>query len=271
MKRPPTWTQRWILGGLIAVAGFGAVLGQESPTTPKPGQSGDDTTLGEEQARSTILEGFTLRRVPVRPEDPDSAIWEANPHVAFALAQRLQRPLLLLFTADWNAKCLKLSEEVFSTKSFNEFAKEQVVICYLNYPRNRTDAPMSQRRWKEQFKVRGYPNLLVFNPEGEVVREITGYTPGKPVTYFNQLKSVVMPLIASVEERKAELRKRGFREWKNKKGTPLFARFVQRDEERVTLEGVNRKTWTVETATLADNDQALVNSFPAIEELVGDR
>lgn len=245
-------------GCLLAL---GSAMSQESPTEP------EGASIGELEARKTIIENGLPERVPVRPDDPDSAVWEVNPHTAFSLAQRLQRPLLLLFTGDWNAKCLKLSEEVFTTKSFNDFAKENAVICFLNYPRNRTDAAPSLRRWKEQFKVMGYPNLLVFDPEGNVVQEITGYKTGRPVTYFNELKGIVLPLVASIEERKNEYRKKGFRDWKNQENVPLFARFVRRGGELVTLQGVNLETWTIEVAMLSDEDQELVKSFPAIEEI----
>lgn len=236
-------------------------MGQESP----PATQG--TTVGEEMARSYTLEDYAPQRVPVLMDDPDSAIWEVNPHYAFALAQRLQRPLLLLFTARWNAKSLKLSEEVFATKSFNDLAKNEVVICYLDYPRNITDAPPALRRWKEQFKVLGYPNLLVFDPDGKVVRDLTGYTTGKPVSYFNQLKEVVMPLVAAIDEKKAILEKKGYRTWKNQEGQELFARFVRHGGGLVTLQGANQESWTIEVASLSEDDRSLVASFPEVEEL----
>ncbi len=255
-----------ILFGLtIATFGASLLVAQESGTE----ESGP--RVGEEMARSYVLENYDPQRVPVRMDDPESAIWEVNPHYAFALAQRLQRPLLLLFTAQWNAKCVKLSEEVFATKSFNELAKEHAVICYLDYPRNQTDAPPALRRWKDQFKVAGFPNLLIFNPEGEVVQDLTGYTTGKPVTYFNELKEVVMPLVVSIEERKNSLRKIGFRTWKNGEGQELFARFVRHGGGLVMLQGANRKTWTIPVAKLSEKDRELVSSFPEVEVIAGEQ
>lgn len=250
---------------LSALGWVGATLsvatGQEAPPVPA------GPTVGEEMARSYTLDDYKPQRVPVLMDDPESAIWEVNPHYAFALAQRLQRPLLLLFTARWNPKSLKLSEEVFATKSFNDLAKHHVVICYLDYPQNLTDAHPALRRWKEQFRVNGYPNLLVFDPEGNVVQDLTGYTTGKPVTYFNRLKGVVMPLVAMIDEKKSALEKKGFRVWRNQEGQELFARFVRHGGGLVTLQGANLETWTVSVATLADSDRALVASFPEVEEL----
>ncbi|MCB1087232.1 MAG: thioredoxin family protein [Verrucomicrobiae bacterium] len=243
-------------------------MAPQNPAAPAtPGSPDAGVRVSPEKARAYAVETAIPQRVPVRPDDPHSAMWEVDPRVAFARAQREQRPLLLLFTADWNAKCLKLSEEVFSTKSFNDFVKENVVICYLNFPRNQTDAHPLFRDWKERFGVMGYPNLLVFDPEGHVVREITGYSTGKPVTYFNQLKEIVLPVVAATEERKAGLRKKGFRDWKNREGVPLFAAFVRWGGELLTLRGVNGDNWTVELGALSDEDQTLVRSFPQVGEV----
>lgn len=229
-----------------------------------PEQSG--SRVGEEMTRSYVLEDYNPQRVAVRLDDPESAIWEVNPHYAFALAQRLQRPLLLLFTAQWNPRCVKLSEEVFASKSFNELAKNDVVICYLDYPINRSDAPPALRRWKDQFSVSGYPSLLVFDPDGKVVREMTGYKEGKPVTYFNDLKEIVMPLLAAIDEKKETLKKHGFRTWKNQEGQALFARFVRHGGGLVTLQGANREAWTIPVTKLQDEDQKLIASFPEVRE-----
>src|SRR6056297_3401977 len=133
------------------------------------------------QGQARLIEEVVPERVPVYPDDPDSAWWEVNPHYAFDRAQREQKPLLLVFTGTWNPQAMALSEEVFATKSFNEFVKENLVICYLSYPKNYTDASETLRRIKEKFKVKGYPNTLIFNPNGEVQKGITGYRKGRPV------------------------------------------------------------------------------------------
>ena len=242
---------------------------------PSTGKAGEDEKKKEPagasvsgvRSGSRIIEKFGLERVPVLPGDPESAWWEANPREAFSLAQRQQKPLLLLFTADWNAKCMALSNEVFGTQSFNDYVKDRVIICYLNYPRNPIDAPDAMREWKEKFKVMGYPNLLIFDPEGNVAQELAGYTTGKPVTYFGRLKAIANPVVAAVEERKRELRIRGFREWSNQDGQQIFARFIKWGGNQVTLQSADTNLWNVEISTLAAPDQQFVKSFPSIEEV----
>lgn len=243
-------------------SGRSALPPQATPGTPGTG------AFNGFQGQARLIETIIPERVPVYPDDPDSAWWEVNPHYAFDRAQREQRPLLLVFTGTWNTQAMALSQEVFATKSFNEFVKENLVICYLSYPKNYTDAPQTLRRIKDKFKVKGYPNTLIFNPNGEVQKGITGYRTGRPVDYFNRLKAACLPVIESIESRKDELRKYGFRNWSNYLGKEIFARFIEHDKTHVVIQDASAQKWTVKINDLAPEDQKLVESFPAVDKLV---
>lgn len=220
--------------------------------------------VSERTVDSRLIEAQRPERIQVYRDDPDSAWWEINPHHAFDRAQREQRPLMLLFTADWNTQALALSQEVFATKSFNEYVKQNLVICYLNYPKNYTDAPDALRRIKEKFKVHGYPNVLIFNPNGEVGRGIRGYRTGRPVDYFNELVAACHPVLESIEVQKAELVRKGYRDWSNYLGKLVFARFVEHDPSHVILQDAAGQKWNVPINDLAPDDQRLVESFPGV-------
>ncbi len=235
-----------------------------APVNPVSFTRPKSASISETQTGARIIEIERPERHPIDPDDPESAWWEINPHFAFERAQREQRPLLLLFTGVWNTQAFALSEEVFSTKSFNEFAKENLVICYLSYPRNYTDAPDALRRIKEKFKVKGYPNVLLFNPNGEVERGIRGYRTGRPVDYFNRLVAACRPVLDSVEAQKAQLVARGYRDWSNYLGKLLFAKFVARDATHVVLIDAAGQRWSVPINDLAPEDQRMAESFPAV-------
>jgi Thioredoxin-like len=240
-----------------------------APVAPAATQVPKGATISQMQSDARIIEPEHAERVPVYPDDPESAWWEINPHFAFDRAQREQKPLLLLFTGVWNPQAMALSQEVFSTKSFNEYVKENLVICYLNYPRNYSDAPDALRRLKDKFKVKGYPNVLIFNPNGEVERGIRGYRSGRPIDYFNQLTAACLPVLASIEGQRAELVARGYRDWSNYQGKLIFAKFVQRDATHTILEDASGQRWTVPKNDLAPDDQRLVESFPAVAKVAG--
>jgi serine protease Do len=221
------------------------------PVQPSDPKKPAGATVSAMQSRSRLIEDVRPERVQVYPDDPESAWWEINPHYAFDRAQREQKPLLLLFTGMWNTQAMALSEEVFSTKSFNEYVKENLVICYLNYPRNFSDAPDPLRRIKEKFKVKGYPNVLFFNPNGEVERGIRGYRSGRPVDYFHKLKATCHPVLESIKTQKANLLRYGYRDWSNFRGKIIFAKFVDRDASRVRLQDVSGQKWIIKKNDLA--------------------
>ena len=245
------------------------VTPSSKPIITKPNEKVVPTgaTISEMQSQSRVIEDERPERVQVFPEDPESAWWEINPHHAFDRAQREQRPLMLVFTGIWNTQAMALSQEVFATKSFNNFVKGNLVICYLNYPRNYTDAPDALRRIKDRFKVKGYPNVLIFNPNGEVERGIRGYRTGRPVDYFNELVGACRPVIESVKGQKARLISQGYRDWSNYLGKEIFARFVKHDGLKVIIQDASGQKWTITINDLAPEDQKMVESFPKVDKL----
>jgi len=226
-----------------------------APSTPVPGP-------GKLIERSGIIPK-AIPTQPSGPADPNGATWERNPHIAFAKAKAEQKPLLLLFTAQWNTICQSLSSEVFSSKTFNHYAKGNLVICFIDYPRDPLDSPDALRRLKKKFKVHGFPVLLILEPNGHVIRQIAGYRPGRPVDYFNNLKSITDTQIADLAENKKRLINQGYREWRNSKGKVFFAQFVSRNETSITLKAPSGEKWKIEMNDLSPTDRSFAQSFPA--------
>lgn len=274
LPAPPPGVAR----AMVTPAPVGQPPEEQSLTEPLPGTemvNKDDKIrlpnirVSEIQKNGYIEELPVPTRLPILPDDPDSAWWESNPRHAFQQAKRQMKPMLLLFTSMADQKCMALSEEVFATRNFNEYVKDNLIICYLNYPKNPRDAPDSMRRVKEQYKVRGFPNILVFDPSGDVAREITGYRTGRPVDYFGSLKAILAPELLRIQEKKKEFRSRGFRDWEGANQREVFAKFVRRDDLLITLEGADGEFWTVKMADLSLPDQAYAETFPKVDEVIG--
>ncbi len=210
--------------------------------------------------------GVIPTEIPLQPNtssDPNAATWERNPHRAFSIAKTKQKPMLLLFTAQWNTLCQQLSSEVFSSKTFNIYAKKNLVLCYLDFPRDPLDIPDALRDLKEKFKIRGLPVLLVFDPNGHVVDQVTGYRSGRPVDYFKKLKLVTDIQLADIAQKRKILADRGYREWINNKGQTFFALFVRRNESSITLKAVSGEKWNLKIKDLSPSDQSYTRSFPS--------
>ncbi len=111
----------------------------------------------------------------------DSQWFEDKLADAQAKAKELKRPLLVDFTgSDWCGFCIKLDKEVFSTKEFGEWAKDNVVLLKLDFPRKAQDAEVKKQNKEMQAKygVRGFPTVLFLDPEGKELGRIGGYAPG---------------------------------------------------------------------------------------------
>lgn len=95
--------------------------------------------------------------------------WYTDINEASAIAKKENKPMMLFFTgSDWCGWCVRLQNEVFKTPEFEKWAKENVVLVELDFPRNKpqTEAIKVQNRaLQQQFAVRGYPTCWFVRPE----------------------------------------------------------------------------------------------------------
>ncbi|MBJ6366484.1 thioredoxin family protein [Snuella sedimenti] len=95
--------------------------------------------------------------------------WHTDMNKASEIAMKEKKPVLMFFTgSDWCGWCKKLQKEVFQTQDFEVWAKDNVVLMELDFPR-RTPQEQSVKVQNYQlqkiFKVRGYPTVFFVNPE----------------------------------------------------------------------------------------------------------
>ncbi len=121
-------------------------------------------------------------------------VWETNVTKAMAISNETKKPLLLFFTgSDWCGWCIRLQKEVLKTPEFAVWAKENVVLVELDYPRK---APQTEDIKKQNnelqmaFGIQGFPTIILANAttkEGKVNFEgigSTGYVAGGPSAWL---------------------------------------------------------------------------------------
>ena len=95
--------------------------------------------------------------------------WHTDINEASAIAKKENKPMMLFFTgSDWCGWCVRLQKEVFNTPEFEKWAKENVVLVELDFPKNKpqSEAIKTQNRaLQQQFAVRGYPTCWFVRPE----------------------------------------------------------------------------------------------------------
>ncbi len=120
--------------------------------------------------------------------------WVTDFEAAKRQAAEKKLPMLVDFTgSDWCGWCVRLKKEVFDEQAFQDYAKDNLVLVELDFPR-RKEQPQelkeANRKLLGQFGVRGFPTIVLLNPEGvEVAR--TGYRPGGPAAYIEHLKELL--------------------------------------------------------------------------------
>ena len=93
----------------------------------------------------------------------DELTWHTDMSKASEISMKDNKPMFLFFTgSDWCGWCIRLQKEVFKTPEFIKWAKENVVLVELDFPRknNQTDAVKAQNaQLQQQLQVRGYPTV----------------------------------------------------------------------------------------------------------------
>lgn len=89
--------------------------------------------------------------------------WETDINKAISVSNKTKKPMLLFFTgSDWCGWCIRLQKEVLKTPEFSKWAKENVVLVELDYPRRtpQSDAIKLQNNGLQQaFGIQGFPTV----------------------------------------------------------------------------------------------------------------
>jgi protein disulfide-isomerase len=116
--------------------------------------------------------------------------WGENYEKAAAEAKAENKLLLLDFTgSDWCPWCIKLNKEVFSQSEFKDYAAKNLVLMEVDFPQTKTqpNAVKTQNaRLQSQYKIEGYPTVVVLNSQGKKVGEL-GYQAGGPKAFIAAL------------------------------------------------------------------------------------
>ena len=105
---------------------------------------------------------------------------DADVERAFAQAQAEHKPLLLYWGAKWCPPCNQLKATLFNRQDFIEQSHAFVPV-YVD-----GDLPGAQKLGA-RFKVRGYPTLILFNPQGAEITRLPGEVDAPQVMRVLQL------------------------------------------------------------------------------------
>ncbi len=90
-----------------------------------------------------------------------------NVEAAFAQAKASKKPLFLYWGAVWCPPCNQVKATIFNRQEFIDKSRHFIPV-YLD-----GDSPGAQK-FAAQFKVRGYPTMILFKPDGTEITRLPG-------------------------------------------------------------------------------------------------
>ena len=121
--------------------------------------------------------------------------WLTDFTKAKADAKMSKKMILADFSgSDWCGWCIKLDKEVFQKSIFKKFAKENLILLMVDFPRyekNQSSAIKKQNiAMAEKYNVEVFPTVLILDFNGKVVAK-TGYQRGGAQAYVDNLKKLM--------------------------------------------------------------------------------
>lgn len=127
--------------------------------------------------------------------------WHTNIDKAMEISKKEKKPLMLFFTgSDWCGWCIRLQKEVFFKKEFVKWAKDNVVLVELDFPRKKQLEPALQQQnysLQNAFQVQGYPTVWFVNSDVKEGKTnftqlgSTGYVAGGPEAWISGANQIL--------------------------------------------------------------------------------
>ena len=134
--------------------------------------------------------------------------WITNARKARAIAAQSRRSIVIAFTGlSWCPHCQKLETEIFDTQTFKDYARYNLVLLRVDFPKEGSEKSKSDEDKAAQAKgnvdkvkrdrdeladmygVRGFPTIVILNAASQKIAT-SGYIKGGPDIFLSQLKAV---------------------------------------------------------------------------------
>ena len=147
-----------------------------------------------------VIAFLTLTSMSMQAQE--ELTWHTDMSKATDISIKENKPMFLFFTgSDWCGWCIRLQKEVFKTPEFIKWAKDNVVLVELDFPRknNQTDAVKLQNaQLQQQLQVNGYPTVWFVSATKTAEAKInlnalgsSGYVAGGPKVWIDGANQII--------------------------------------------------------------------------------
>ena len=169
----------------------------------------------------------------------DGNNWLTNLDDAQKIAEENNLPILVNFTgSDWCQWCFKIRDEIFSQKGFSDYAKDNLVLVELDFPRKKVQSEETKQynqKLLQKYGVQGFPTILILDASGNVKTKL-GYQPGGPEAFIKAINESMTFVAENKDETFTDqdglewfLNLEKAQEISKKNNKPIFANFTGSD------------------------------------------
>ena len=118
-------------------------------------------------------------------------IWLTDVSQAIEHSKVSGKPIFAFFTGkQWCSWCKKLERQVLSKDFFINYAKDNLVLLELDFPRGRRNLPQKQIELARKFNIKGYPTVILMDSSTNKIAK-TGYEAMSPEQYVDHVKALL--------------------------------------------------------------------------------
>lgn len=224
-----------------------------------PGSPGASTT--PEGGTATNVEGglFDFSTVMKTNSRGTSRVaWKQSAAEAVEQSRLTGKPLLVFFTSQHSASAMTMERTMVLAEDFYVLTEQNYIPLRIDFSDVETQRSEFYKAFKERMEPRGYPTMLVVLPDGTEITRLSGYKTDYQESYIKRLQQAVDQSKKVGEQRRVKMEKDGYRLWKNKKESEVFAKLVSLDANMGTFTGEWGNTFTTFITRLSDKDQAWI-------------
>lgn len=138
--------------------------------------------------------------------------WTMDIDAAKALGAETGLPLFLNFTgSDWCGWCRLMDKQVFSKPAWQAYAKEHLVLVWIDFPKDKSLVPEAFRQRNDdlmrEFDVGGFPTYILLDADGQTRLGQTGadrnITPDSFIATLEDILLTSDKSVAALRERLA--------------------------------------------------------------------
>jgi len=143
-----------------------------------------------------LLAAPLFAKVDVETDGAKPGVWTMDLKAAKTMAAEKDLPLLINFTgSDWCGWCIIMDEQVFSKPEWKEYAKENLMLVWIDFPQDEKLVPEKYVERNEKLAeangVKGFPTYIVLNSDGATrLGNLGASRDATPEKFIEQLKAL---------------------------------------------------------------------------------